>query len=1152
MDTAPLKAFATSARTELIREVGARITAVLAQGSPERVEQRWAVTALERAITGGGGGDNGKAHVADKVAYTWFNRIIALRFMDANGYTGIGVVSPAADQVGQPAVLAAAKRGQVDSVVVKGAHSATITGLLNGTRQPRPGVDAQAESYALLLADYCRYWNAAMPFMFERDGDYTELLIPANLLAEDSVLSRSVKVLTEDVCQDVEVIGWLYQFYISERKQEVFDGFKAKGAERKRAGADEIPAATQLFTPHWIVRYLVENSLGRLWMLNHPESRLIDQLDYYIAPVDQEADFHKITKPEELKVIDPACGSGHMLTYAFDLLYAIYEEEGYTPSKIPSLILTNNLYGIEIDPRAGALAAFALTMKAAAKRKLFLKDPVEPNICVLYPTTFTPDEVGFLVTEDGDRFSEEAFWNQFAEADTFGSLIQPNPALAVRLACHLATLDADGDILRADTLDRAQKVIHQAEYLLPRYAVVVANPPYMGSKNMSSQLVEFAKSKYPSAKTDLYSMFIARNLVLASRGGFVAMITMQSWMFLSTFSALRQKILREFIVATLAHLGAGAFDTIGGEVVSTAAFVIHVQPGEARGVYLRLAGLSGEAVQSRAALVVAAGTDSTLRHEVTSRDLTELPLSSMAYWLSASERHIYRDHPSLMTLAGTRQGLATGDNSRFLRFWWEVSRARTCRTAASHAEAAESRARWFPVQKGGTPRRWVGNDELVVDWESDGLALLNFRPRSVIRNPSYYFRAGATWSSLSGEFAVRVSPEGFLFESKGSMLFPLKNEDLNWILGYLNTPIARRLIDSLSPTLDYHEGPVARIPVIHPARPEEVASSVTSALVSAGEIWARRETSPSFDRFLMVDAPSSVKDALDSDRSARLEAEKRVLKLERTIEEHFRESGSVGPDVFPLAEQRPTGLVHDDLRNDASAARLLAEDLVSYAVGCMFGRYSLDESGLILADQGATLHDYLTKVPYPTFTPDTDNVIPIVDGDWFEDDIVERFRQFLRAAFGEEHFEENLRFVANSLGVKSLRGYFVKSFYKDHWQRYKKRPIYWQFSSPRGSFNALIYMHRYTPSTVSTVLTYLREYVTKLESALQQAERAGNAKEADRLRKILVELNEYEHDTLFPKASENVVFDLDDGVRANYLKFGAALRKIVGMEAASD
>ena len=409
------------------------------------------------AIAGAGGGDKGKTHVADKVAYTWFNRLIALRFMDANGYTGIGVVSPATDQVGQPEVLAAAKRGQLDARVVNGTNPATIAGLLNGTRQPRPGVDAQAEAYALLLADYCRFWHGTMPFMFEREGDYTELLIPANLLAEDSVLSRSVSVLTQDVCRDVEVIGWLYQYYISERKDEVFAGFK----KNKKAGADEIPAATQLFTPHWIVRYLVENSLGRLWMLNHPESRLVEQMDYYIAPVDEETGFLKISKPEELKVIDPACGSGHMLTYAFDLLYAIYEEEGYAPSEIPGLILINNLYGTEIDPRAGALAAFALSMKAASKRKLFLKNPVEPNVCVLEPITFSADELKYLVSSDGDRLAEEAFWNQFAEADTFGSLIKPDQSLLSRLARHLETVDHNGDMYRADALDWARHVIRQ-------------------------------------------------------------------------------------------------------------------------------------------------------------------------------------------------------------------------------------------------------------------------------------------------------------------------------------------------------------------------------------------------------------------------------------------------------------------------------------------------------------------------------------------------------------------------------------------------------------------------------------------------------------------------------------------------------------------
>jgi len=1152
METAPLKSFATWARTALIREVNARIAAVLAPGSIERVEQANAVAALEKEVASAGGGEKGRAAVADKVAYTWFNRIIALRFMDANGYTGVGVVSPQSGVgVGQPEILAEAKRGVIDTEVVGQATRTAVAGLLDGTRASG---DPQGEAYALLLAEYCRYWNRAMPFMFEREGDFTELLIPANLLADDSVLNRSVEVLTEDVCQDVEVIGWLYQFYISERKDEVFAGFK----KHRKAGVDEIPAATQLFTPHWIVRYLVENSLGRLWMLNRPSSKLVDRMDYYIAPVDEETGFLKITRPEELKVIDPACGSGHMLTYAFDLLYAIYEDEGYAPTDIPGLILANNLYGTEIDQRAGALAAFALAMKARAKQRTFFNKQAEPNVCVITPICFGSDELDLLAGSTGDPVQDGHFWNQFKDADILGSLIRPDPAEAERLARRLEMLSDDGDMYRADTIARANRLVEQATVLAQNYAVVVANPPYMGSKNMSPELVEFAKAQFPDGKADLYSMFIERNLSLGMDSGFVGMITMQSWMFLSTFSTLRAKVLGRFSIATMAHLGAGAFDTIGGEVVATTAFVIRLQPSLVPGVYIGLADLSGEADQSKAALATASGAESALRHDVVSADFAELPLSSMAYWLSPMERRVYSDHPRLETLAETKQGLATGDNNRFLRYWWEVSRSRTNRGASDGVEAAHSKLKWFPVQKGGTARRWTGNDEYVVDWYDDGKEIRVFgtenggRPKSRAQNTACYFKEGLTWSSLSGEFAMRFSPNGFMFETKGSMLFPKRRDDLRWLLGYLNTPIARELIDSLSPTLDYHEGPVARIPVIRPSDPDFVASRVENALANAIAIWSRLEISPLYSGCGLGAANTAKKvcEVVSTDRSERLAMEAQILETEREVEDHFRTSGGIGADVFPVVERRPTGLVAEDLSSDTRATRVLVEDFVSYAVGCILGRYSLDVPGLILADQGATLQDYLTKVPAPSFSPDADNVIPIVDGDWFEDDVVSRFRQFLRIAFGEQQFEENLRFVTESLGVKDIRDYFVKSFYKDHVQRYKKRPIYWLFSSPKGSFNALIYMHRYTPSTVSTVLNeYLREFQSKLRASLEHAERSNDSKEADRLRKVLLELDEYEHDVLYPLASQNMAIDLDDGVKVNYPKFGVALKKIPGLEA---
>ncbi|MBF9317341.1 BREX-1 system adenine-specific DNA-methyltransferase PglX [Mycobacteroides chelonae] len=1151
METAPLKAFATSARSELISEVTARITAVLAQGSPERVENPTTVAGLEKAVAAGGGGDEGKAHVADKVAYTWFNRIIALRFMDANGYTGIGVVSPASDQVGQPEVLAAAKRGQVDKEVVSNNHDmAAIAGLLNGTRQPRLGVDAQAEAYSLLLATYCRFWQKAMPFMFERQGDFTELLIPANLLAGDSVLNRSVEVLTEDACKDVEVIGWLYQFYISERKGEVFAGFK----KNKKAGADEIPAATQLFTPHWIVRYLVENSVGRLWMMNHPDSNLVDRMDYYIAPVDEETDFLKIAKPEEIKVIDPACGSGHMLTYAFDLIYAIYEEVGYAPSEIPSLILENNLYGTEIDPRAGALAAFALTMKAAAKRKLFLKKPVDPNICALEPISFGPSELDYLVTTDGDRDAEEQFWNQFAEADTFGALIRPDAALASRLTRHLKLLEDGGDIFKADAIDRAWRALEQGEYLAQRYSVVVANPPYMGRGNMGETLTDFVDLYYPNASWGLDACFIARAGSMVVRNGLSALVTMQSWMYLSSFEQLRRHLLETRNIETLCHLGTGVFDSFGGEVVAVVATIFRHASVPARGTYLRLLGEGDREPLFRAA---ASDPSHPRRFDRSSTDFLALRGALLAYFADSAIAGFLTGSP-IRNYVQAGVGSQTGANGRYVRYWFEVARSELNLAGREGVD----RARWTPSTKGGEFRRWYDPTISVMDWRDNGGLIKRESPGAVIRNASMYFRENLSWTKIGTRIPSFRYSDARVVHNDASCFVVARNTPLDSIAAYLNCRTVTSLVKELNPTLNLRPAALLDFPFVEVS---PVAGKTCRELSKRD--WDRDELSLDFVGSVLV----------SSDRNERLEnavvavlAESAAMtdelaRAENAIEREVASAaGLPEPDEIPWDEH--SLLANPSYRYGAgrtageyqSMARAdLIRDLVSHAVGCMLGRYSLDEPGLILADQGAMLQDYLAKVPSPTFMPDEDNVIPIVDGDWFEDDIVGRFRQFLRVTFGEKNFEENLRFVAASLGVKNLREYFItkagkSKFYDDHVQRYKKRPIYWLFSSPKGSFNALIYLHRYTPSAASTVLTYLREYVTKLESSLQQAERAGNAKEADRLRKILVELNEYEHDTLYPKASENVVINLDDGVKVNYPKLGGALRKIAGLESSGD
>lgn len=1164
METAPLKSFATWARTALIREVGARITAVLAPASKERVESASAITALERDIASEGGGETGRDAVADKAAYTWFNRIIALRFMDANGYTGIGIVSPPRGQTtGQPEVLADAKRGNIDPAVVTNKRTIeAITALLDGTRRSD---DAQGEAYASLFAEYCRHWNRSMPFMFEREGDYTELLIPANLLADESILARAQTVLTEEVCQDVEVIGWLYQFYISERKQEVFNGFKAKGSARRLAGAAEIPAATQLFTPHWIVRYLVENSLGRLWMLNHPRSRLTERMDYYVKPDDSETEFLRVSSPEELTVIDPACGSGHMLTYAFDLLFAIYEEAGYSPADIPGSILTHNLFGTEIDARAGSLAAFALTMKARARQRTFFNKSVKPNICVIKPASFNVDELDLLSTRRGSPAPEEVFWNQFSEADTAGSLIRPQADLAAVLARHLRSIDDDGSLLNADMFNRANRVLNQAHILANRYAVLIANPPYMGGGNMGAVLSSFLRQEYFAFRQDLYTCFVKRGIEMVLDGGALAAVTGDTWMFIKSFEEFRDELLSKTSFSSLIHIhdsgnlpskfGANAAYvlTIGSRPINPAVFIRTSLPG----------------VDPKRQQV-----EEALRHRTKSQNwfvsspakFRQIPGSPIAYAASADVLKAFGGFPGLREQATPLQGLATADDGRFLRRWWEVSGDRFKNNAISRDDGANSGLRWFPFTKGGDFRRWYGNNEYVVNWQNDGQELHAFKPRAVIRNAKAYFREALSWTLISSSnSSFRYVPPGSVFGHKGPAILVDDPNDLLAVAAYLNSTSASRFLEFLSPTVGFEVGHIAMLPL--PMLDGVDREATTELIEIARQDWNGSELSWEFEHFAGIakQGGATLAETAHQVFENGREAAQRTQELEAANNLAASEVLSLavstdGPPLDGIAltknpyYQRPRDSTVEELQ--ALSATRWVLDLVSYAVGCMFGRYSLDEAGLILSNQGDTRTEYLTKVPNPSFIPDSDNVIPVVDGDWFEDDIVARFRQFLRAAFGEENFEENLRFITETLGVKDLRDYFVKSFYKDHVQRYKRRPIYWLFSSPKGSFSALIYMHRYTPSTVSTVLNeYLREFKSKLEASRQHhvrlaasdgtpREKAAAEKEVDRVRKVLLELDEYEHDVLYPLATQQLAIDLDDGIFVNYQKFGIALKDI--------
>ena len=592
MDTSKLKKFAQFARRTLLDQVSGKLDVVLAPQSAARRERAQVVAELEKLIS-----SSGREHVEERVAYTWFNRFCALRFMDVNRYTRIGVVSPAEGQF-QPEILAEAKMGHIDEEMVPSQIRQKILDLLAGRA---PSNDSQGEAYRLLVVAACNAWHQSMPFLFERIDDFTELLMPDDLLSGNSILAYTREAMTPDACEDVEVIGWLYQFYISEKKDAVFEGLK----KNQKITPENIPAATQLFTPHWIVRYLVDNSLGRLWLLNRPNSRLAEQMEYYIPPEKPESDFLKITGPEDIKVCDPACGSGHMLTYAFDLLYVMYEEEGYDPADIPEKILTHNLFGIELDERAGELAAFALTMKARARQRRFFNKGVEPNITVLEKVIFSSEEldeyIGF-VGRDLFTYGLRETLQQFSEVDNFGSLIVPKVANVADVLATLESKDMSSNLFLAETHKKVLSVLRMAEALSPRYAVVVANPPYMGGKGMNPRLGAWLKENYEPVKTDLFSAFVVRNLELALPKGQLGFMTPFVWMFISSYEKLRAILIDRKTITSLIQLEYSGFD---GATVPICTFTLeNAHKPDFRGGYVRLLDFRGADQQGPRALEI--------------------------------------------------------------------------------------------------------------------------------------------------------------------------------------------------------------------------------------------------------------------------------------------------------------------------------------------------------------------------------------------------------------------------------------------------------------------------------------------------------------------------------------------------------------------
>ena len=1163
MDTSKLKSFAPTVRIKLHEAIGRKLDFVLAAQTPDlRTTYEKQVASLREKSQ-----KNRKALI-EEAAYTWFNRLTALRYLDAQGWHPFNakILTPGAPGETQPEILKMVNAGSMPEELKSPANHRRIMDLLN---RNIPSQNPEQEAYRHLVLGACRFYHATLPSIFAKVDDETELLLPDDLLGDLSIAAGFRTEIQDADCDDVEVIGWLYQFYISEEKDTVM-------ARKSAVPTEDIPAVTQIFTPHWIVRYLVENSLGRLWLLNRPNSCLRAHMPYYIKG-DAVSDFLKVAKPEEIKLVDPAVGSGHMLTYAFDLLYLIYEEEGYPASDIPGLILKNNLYGIEICPRAAQLAELALAFKARKKARRFFQPGVfvRPQITELQEIRFNGDELREYINELklGVLFDQGVIrlLHQFEESKTFGSLIRP--CVDIRtikdIRKSIEEKNIGGQLFLRETHRKFLMVLEQAEALSQRYHVVVANPPYLGGKAMSDEIKQFARDHAPDCKADLFAMFIDRGFSLSMPRGWSAMVTMQSWMFLSSFESLRTKLIKEKTIHTMTHMG----NMVMGIAFGTSATVWE---NHARLNHIAEFGyVSLEDIDAEGKPFAFPVLNSRLKR-MAGDEFTKIPGNPIAYWLPPAAIAAYASGESLGEKCHGQPGLQTSNNAQFVRLWFEIDNSRIGFGCRDNNEAAQTHKKWFPYLKGGDFRKWYGNHLQVVDWEEDGRRIkeyvankypyLNGNIDYVVKDRGFYFKKLISYTKVtSGEFGARASEHGFIFDVAGSAIIP-SEEEYSYITAFLCSVLTPYFVKSQNPTLNIQSGDIDRLPFrrsILAAHQEAAGKLATMAVSLARQDWDQFEISWDFRGYplLFTELKTTTLEASWLNWSTHcIGAISRMKDLEAKNNRIFINAYGLEGELQPEVPEDHITLARADAKKDMAA-------FLSYAIGCMMGRYSLDKPGLILADAGHTLEQYLLKVGKSKealqFQPDDDGILPVMDVEWFEDDIVSRFEAFLVATFGAGKLTENIQFIEKSLGT-DIRSYFLGSFYKDHLQTYKKRPIYWMAQSPKKAFCALIYLHRYTKDTLSLLLnSYLRPYIVKLNSRIEilaqtevsagtAREKTAARKELEKLRKYVRECQEWERDVLLPAAQSRIDLDLDDGVKVNYLKLGDVLTPIPGLATKED
>ena len=1111
--------------------------------------------------------------VVDKVAYTWFNRLIAVRYMEVNDLLPSRTrVLSSADGRAEPQIVTTPFDAVLDYTP---AEQQQIVTLKNDNKLD--------EAFRLLFLKQCAALGDCLPRLFEQVDDYMPLLLALSFTDKDGVVCHLVNDIPEsDWLEEdnkggaVQIVGWLYQYYNTEPKEQVFANLK----KNIKISAENIPAATQLFTPDWIVRYMVENSLGRLWSEGHPDFDK-SEWKYYLDEAPQEpqvaqqlAELRKgyaALTPEDIKCIDPCMGSGHILAYLFDVLMQIYRSAGYTDRDAAASIVEHNLYGLDIDDRAAQMAYFVVMMKGCHYDSRFLRRHLNPHVYAIQESgELTADALGRLGKQES---TARALLDGFKNAKEYGSILQPKVTLAELDALQEQLREVDGasdmgsltdQLVAGQIVNVLYPLIEQARMLVQKYDVVVTNPPYMGGSGMNARLSDYVKKVYPDSKSDLFAVFIERCAQMDKRGGYQAMITQHAWMFLSSFEKLRAK-LQLIDTVNMAHLGARGFDEIGGEVVQTTSFVLRSSHTKGyKGTYCRL--IDGDSEKAKADMFVSGEN----RYVTEQDNFSKIPGSPVAYWLSQQMLLPYSIHEKLLgEVAAPCAGLATGDNNIFQRIWYEVKFSNIGFGVLDVRETENRNEKWYPCNSGGDFRKWSTDDRMIVNWQNNGKEIKAFKNAAGKlaarpQNTQWYFKEGLTWNKLSSsKFAVKYKRTGFIFDDTSRSAFPHDGENLNYLIGLLCSNVTFEYLKALNPTMSFTNGDLVRIPItVSKEKTEGIANTVENNISLSKSDWDSFETSWDFKKHpLLPELPlgsecvfrdangkmgsASVTSIALADEYARWEREcnKRFNDLKANEEELNR----IFIDIYGLQDELTPEVEDKDVTVRRADLTREIKSLLSYAVGCMFGRYSLDVDGLAYA--GGKWDDS----KYTTFIPDADNVLPITDEEYFTDDIVGRFVEFVKVVYGTDTLEDNLAFIAKALGTKGtspravIRNYFLNGFYADHVKIYQKRPIYWLYDSGKqNGFKALIYMHRYNADTSGLVRAdylYKMEQVYESEIARMDDAIANGAsrevaqatKRKEKLVKQLKECKDYD-DRLGHIALARIPIDLDDGVKVNYDK----------------